>query len=190
MRTIRFSLIALPALAALFSLPALAQDQQQSSDPVAEAARKARAQKEAATKPKHVITNDDIPSAPPPTATAGDTKSAKPATAQDDSASTKEEPEGNPKTESYWRKKFAKAHTKLAQAEKERDILQRELEQSQVQYYPDPQKALFQQNDRSDINEKRAKLDAKQKEIENLKQSISDLEDDLRKAGGDPGWSR
>jgi chromosome segregation ATPase len=188
MRTIRFPLIALSALAALFSLPIRAQDQQQSTDPVADAARKARAQKAAASKPKHVITNDDIPSAPPPTA-GTDAKSGKTA-AQDASAAPKEDPEENPKSESYWRKKFSRIHAKLAQAEKERDILQREFEQDQVQYYPDPQKALLEQNNRGDIKEKKSKLDAKLKEIENLKQSISDLEDDLPKAGGDPGWSR
>jgi hypothetical protein len=37
---------------------------------------------------------------------------------------------------------------------------------------------------------KTSKIDAKKKEIEQLKQSFSDLEDDLRKSGGDPGWAR
>ena len=69
-------------------------------------------------------------------------------------------------------------------------MLQRELEKDQVQYYPDPQKALMQQHDRSDINDKTAKIDAKKKEIEDLKQQLSDMEDELRKAGGDPGWAR
>jgi SMC interacting uncharacterized protein involved in chromosome segregation len=81
-------------------------------------------------------------------------------------------------------------HDKLSTAEKELDVLQRELNKDQVQYYADPQKALTQQYDRSDINEKTSKIDAKKKEIENLKQQISDLEDELRKSGGDPGWAR
>ena len=79
---------------------------------------------------------------------------------------------------------------KIAQSEKELDLLQRELEKAQVQYYPDPQKALMEQNSRKDINQTTSKIDAKKKEIEQLKQSFSDLEDDLRKAGGDPGWAR
>lgn len=59
-----------------------------------------------------------------------------------------------------------------------------------MQYYSDPQKALTQQHDRSDINDKMDKIDAKKKEIENLKQQLSDMEDEMRKAGGDPGWAR
>ena len=43
---------------------------------------------------------------------------------------------------------------------------------------------------RKDINEKDAKIAAKQQEIAQLKQALADLEDDLRKSGGDIGWSR
>ena len=43
---------------------------------------------------------------------------------------------------------------------------------------------------RGDINEKTGKIAAKQKEIDADKQAISDAQDDLRQAGGDPGWAR
>src|SRR6267378_546098 len=59
----------------------------------------------------------------------------------------------------------------------------------QVQYYSDPQKALAEQYTRKDINDKDAKIAAKKKEIEQLKQQISDMEEALRKSGGDPGWA-
>jgi predicted RNase H-like nuclease (RuvC/YqgF family) len=78
----------------------------------------------------------------------------------------------------------------LAKAEKELDVLQRELDKNQVQYYSDPQKALIQQHDRSDINDHQAKIDAKKKEIDSLNQELANLEDELRKAGGNPGWAR
>jgi hypothetical protein len=59
-----------------------------------------------------------------------------------------------------------------------------------VEYYPDPQKALSEQNTRGDINEKTAKIETKKKELDHLRQGLSDLEDQLRKSGNDPGWAR
>ncbi len=158
-----------------------------SSDPVADAARKARAQQQTAPKPKKVFTNDDFTSTPPPKT------DAKPGAVQGEDASktdADQNPENDPKSEVYWRKKFSKVRDKLSMAEKEVEVLQRELDKNQVQYYSDPQKALMQQHDRKDINDNRTKLEAKQKEVEALKKQLSDLEDDLRKAGGDPGWAR
>lgn len=163
--------------------------QQPSGDAVADAARKARAEQKTAPKPKKVFTNDDIPSHPPAT-TAPAPAAASGGQAEVSTAGDREAPENNPKSEAYWRKRFQKQREKISNAEQELDVLQRELNKDQVQYYNDPQKALMQQHDRSDINEKTAKVDAKKKEIEALKQQLSDMEDDLRKAGGDPGWGR
>jgi parvulin-like peptidyl-prolyl isomerase len=178
-------------LGLLFGLVAYAAPaQDQSTDDVAAAARKAREKQKNTPKPKKVITNDDMPSAPAtqPTSSNSDTKG----TGQDDSAQPGKAgaSQDDAKGEAYWRKRFAKLHEKLDSAEKELDVLQRELNKDQVQYYPDPQKALTQQYDRSDINDKTSKIDAKKKEIESIKQQISDLEDELRKAGGDSGWAR
>ncbi|MGB7847851.1 MAG: hypothetical protein WBL63_19730 [Candidatus Acidiferrum sp.] len=183
-----FRLAALAILVGLttFSLPA----QDQGSDDVAAAARKARQQQKNAPKPAKVITNDDIPPAKNAAAPASDSKDAKASGQQDRAQTDDKDTDNDPKSEAYWRKRFKKAHDKLDQAEKELDILQRELDKNQLQYYPDPQKALMQENNRSDINEKTTKINAKKKEIEAIKQEISDLEDDLRKAGGDPGWAR
>jgi chromosome segregation ATPase len=62
--------------------------------------------------------------------------------------------------------------------------------QLQLQNYSDPMKTLQQEVTRSDINEKTAKIEAKKQQIEADKQAISDAEDELRKSGGDVGWSR
>ena len=64
------------------------------------------------------------------------------------------------------------------------------MEKAQLEYYPDPQKAMTQQNSRAEINAISAKLEAKKKELDQLKQGLADLEDQLRKSGGDPGWAR
>jgi parvulin-like peptidyl-prolyl isomerase len=170
---------------AAFSAPA----QDQSTDDVAAAARRSREQQKNAPKPKKVVTNDDFPATPPPQP-SGDAKATTGGKQDGDQTAAELAAENDPKNEVYWRKRFQKLRDKLAQSEKELDILQRNLDKNQVQYYSDPQKALMQQHDRSDINEGTAKIDAKKKEVDSLKQQLSDLEDDLRKAGGDPGWAR
>jgi chromosome segregation ATPase len=169
---------------------------QQTGDPVADAARRAREAKQNAPKPRKVYTDDDVsktkPAAPATSAT-GDSSSptqgaskpvagasAKPTTSADQDA----------KAEADWRKRFKEQHENIARAEKELDILQRENQKDQIQYYPDPQKAMTEQYTRKEINEKDAKIEAKRKEIEQLKQGLADLEDALRKAGGDSGWAR
>jgi len=154
------TLFRLAALSAVFGLAAFsvpAQDQNNTDD-VAAAARKAREKQKTAPKPKKVLTNDDIPSVAPNSPAATDTATSKTGAPQDDSVhgadqKKKLDPEDDPKQEAYWRKRFRKTRDKLSQAQTELDVLQRELEKDQVQYYPDPQKALMQQHDRSDIAE-------------------------------------
>ncbi|HEY2545016.1 MAG TPA: hypothetical protein VGI46_03030 [Candidatus Acidoferrum sp.] len=189
----------------LMALPAAARQQQETSsgqqqtgDPVADAARKAREQRKTAPKPKKVYTDDDVKPATPAdkAAAAQDGQPAAGQAAADKGQGAAANGTGaaggsdkdDPAT--MWRKRFQEQRDKIATAEKELDILQREAEKAQVQYYPDPQKALTEQYTRKDINDKDAKIDAKKQEIANLKQQLSDLEDELRKSGGDPGWAR
>jgi hypothetical protein len=182
----------------LAALPALAQQQQsqaspaqQSGDPVADAARKAREQQKATPKPKKVYTDDDVkpatpsPDAGPAPATGG--AQAAPGNGPDAAAnggSKADDPE------KVWRKRFQDQRDKIAATEKELDILQREDDKAQVQYYNDPTKAMNEQFTRKDINDKNAKIDQKKQQIADLKKQLSDMEDDLRKSGGDPGWAR
>jgi hypothetical protein len=203
-------LVVLPLLG-LVGIAAIAQQQateqqgtsqEGSVDPVAEAARKAREQKKAEPKPKKVFTNDDLGSAAAapaaatsaPAATASgnaDTKENAEGTANGDKDAASDKSAGaNKNGEEAWRKRFREARDKLAQAEQELDILQRESQKSQVQYYTDPQKALSEQYSRKEISDKDTKIDAKKQEIAQMKQHIADLEDELRKSGGDPGWAR
>ena len=181
----------------LAAFPVLAQQQtgsssgsgQQTGDPVADAARKAREQQKAAPKPKKVYTEDDVKPATPDPGTPGQPGGAAPdkgaaATGAGSGGAGKDD------AETAWRKRFKDQRDKIAAAEKELDVLQREDNKAQVQYYNDPQKALMEQNTRKDINDKNAKIDAKKQEIDALKQQLSVLEDELRKSGGDPGWAR
>ena len=203
-------LVVLPVLG-LVGIAAIAQQQATSQqgtsqeggvDPVADAARKAREQKKAEAKPKKVFTNDDLGSAAPAPAAAtpatnapasgnADAKENAEGTANGDKDAAADNSAGvNKNGEEAWRKRFREARDKLAQSEQELDILQREAQKSQVQYYTDPQKALSEQYSRKEISDKDTKIDAKKQEIAQMKQHIADLEDALRKSGGDPGWAR
>ncbi len=190
-RIVRVALLAgATTLCGIILVPRAAAQEMPSNtnDALADAARKAREEQKTAPKPKKVFTNDDMPANPADTTSA--TVKGGDATAAQGGGDNGAEADNDPKSEKYWRKKFKASRDKLALAEKDLDVLQRELDKNQVQYYNDPQKALMQEYNRSDIAEKTARIDAKKKEIEGLKQRVSDMEDDLRKAGGDPGWAR
>ena len=174
------------------------QDQSQSAtgDPVADAARKAREEKKVAPKPKKVFTDDDVAPrveapAPPPSAAAAPTGSTTPAVslAKQAKAGAEQEKE-DPNSEAAWRKRFADQRRKISDAESELDVLQREAAKADLQYYSDPQKAMNEQLTRNEINEKNDKIAAAKKKIGDLKQQLSDMEDQLRASGGDPGWAR
>ena len=97
---------------------------------------------------------------------------------------------GTQTPEQKWRQAFAAQRAKIAQAEKELDVLQREESKAGLQYYSDPTKAMKEQLTRNEINEKAAKIAAKKQQIADLKRQMDDMEDQLRKEGGDPGWAR
>lgn len=194
----------------LYAFAGYAQGQsssQQTGDPVADAARKAREekQKKDAQKPKKVYTDDDVRPATPDkpevqnASAAGAAASGTEAPPEGGSqAAAAQKPEDvkndaekeDPNGEKAWRRRFSEQHKKIADAEKEIEVLQRELEKSSVQYYADPTKAMKEQNSRGDINDKTAKIEVKKKALAQLQQQLDDMEAELRKSGGDPGWAR
>jgi len=194
-------LLAFALLAGPFMLgrPAIAgQDSSQTGDAVADAARKAREQKKSAPKAKKVFTDDDVVTRPAPESPApSNTRETKEVPA---STSGTAAPTGTGETaaietedtnsEKYWRKRFAAQRRKIDDTQQELDVLQREAEKADVQYYSDPQKALKEQYSREEINAKNDKIAAKKKELVDLKQQLSEMEDELRRIGGDPGWAR
>src|SRR6267142_4831764 len=127
--------------------------QQSGSDPVADAARKAREDKKNAAKPKKVYTDDDVKPAtaaaataatPAPSDASGAAATGTAGQQKTDEAAPKEDPNG----EKAWRKRFKDQRDKLAKAETELDVLQRESQKLQIEHYPDPQKTLSEQNSR------------------------------------------
>jgi hypothetical protein len=158
-------------------------------DSLADAARKAREQHKESTKAAKVFTNDNLPTTG--VSTVGSSSAGTPS--EGTAADATKPPAG--KDEKAWRDKFAALRHKLEQDQTELGVLQREANVDQVQFYNgDPQKAAQDQTSGqplgAEYNKKVADVDAKQKEIEADQQAISDAEDDLHKAGGDPGWAR
>lgn len=190
-------LIGIPAFGQQQQQEQQSTGQQQAPDPLAEAARKAREEHKTAPKPKKVYTDDDIAprkdSSSASAAAATDQASGSQAAADKAQRVTAKAGDADKEStdpETMWRKRFAGQREKIAAAEKELDILQREDDKAQVQYYNDPQKALMEQNTRKDIDDKNAKIEEKKQQIADLKQQLSDMQDELRKSGGDPGWAR
>jgi len=127
-----------------------------SNDAVAEAAKKAREQKKEAPKPKKVYTDDDISTkksdisvvgpapAPAPNAEAA-TNTAKSTTMSPAADATDASKPSDANSEKAWRARFAALRTKIATAEQDLDVLQREENKNSVQYYADPTKAMKEQ---------------------------------------------
>lgn len=159
------------------------------SESLADVARKARATKQESQKPAKVIDNDNIPTTGgiSSVGSSGDETAAASESSTASSASGSSYPDG--KDEKGWRALFANLKHKLEQDQQLADVAQRELGVDSVQYYNDPMKTMMQEITRSDINKKTAEIDQKKKQVEADKQAISDAQEALRRADGDPGWA-
>jgi hypothetical protein len=173
-----------------------AQGNTQQAPSLGESARKIKEQQAKSKPPAKVITNEDISTLkgsvsvvgteppPPPSPEAGKTP-AEPGKGEAPAA-----PKADVKDEAYWRSKFADARKTLAGDQKELDILQREYNLKEQQFYQDPNVALREQYGRADLNKTQDTINTKKADVQKDQDAISSLEDQLRKAGGDPGWSR
>lgn len=203
MKRILFALIAL-----LLAAPAVWAQSDTTQPSLAEIARKVRAkraQKDLSGVPMY--TNDDVrgvkgplsvfgEAGAPPAAAEGQEGQGQTAAAgasqgqQGEAAAEKKDCD-----ETCWRQKFRDQRQKIAESEKELDILQREFNLSRVQYYQDPNQAVREQYSNNvaggkELQDLQNRIDAKRQEIGDLRQGLSDLEDELRRAGGEPGWAR
>jgi hypothetical protein len=168
---------------------------QQGQESVADAARMAKAEKKTAPKPKMVIDNDNLDTLTGTVNVVGQEPAPPEDQAKKPAADEKTPKAGAPgekppvKDEAYWRQKFADANKKLADDARELDILQREYNLKQEQFYTDPMASLKQDYSRQDLNDTRTKIDDKTAMVAQDKADIASLEDELRRAGGDPGWA-
>ncbi len=177
-----FTLVGSALLLSPIVLKAQAQEES-----VADAARKARAEKKATTKPAVVYSNDNLDTLKGTVSVVGEAPAPPPADADKPKTDSKAT---TPKGEDYWRGQFAAARKKLADDSKELDVTQREYNLKLQQYYTDPTVAMKEQNTNEDLNKTKKAIDDLTATVAKDNQAISDLEDALRQDGGEPGWAR
>ena len=165
-------------------------------------AREERAKMGAAKVP--LFTNDNIPRAGSITsvgsAAAAVTRAGGEAAATEGEAAAAGEGEAGVKKdekcdEQCWKGKFREQRNKIKDAEKELDVMQREYNLARTQYYQDPNAAMREQYSNNtaggrELQDLLNRINNKKTDIDRLKQGLGGLEDDLRKAGGEPGWAR
>ena len=92
--------------------------------------------------------------------------------------------------EKEYREKFAKLREAQALEEKKLDVMQRELNLMQNQFYTNPQDTMTQELTRGNINQRMKDLETQKAAAEKAKQAVADLEEELRKKGLPAGWAR
>lgn len=177
----------------LLLAPALVKARQD-QESVADAARKAQAEKQTAPKSKMVIDNDNLDTLKGTVSVVGQA----PAPPEDETKAAAdkgkvvapaEAKKPAVKDEAYWRQAFADANKKLADDSHELDVDQRDYNLKEQQYYSDPNTAMKEQYSRQDLTDTKQKIDDLTAAVAADKQAVLDLEDALRQAGGDPGWA-
>ena len=189
MNTKRVTLIALGTL--MLAAPAYLaaqQDQGQGQqESVADAARKAQAEKKNAPKAKMTIDDDNVGTITGTVNVVGQ-EPASDDQAKKTSAANAPGDKASKKDESYFRDKFSAANKKLADDQRDLDVTQREYNLKQQQFYTDPMASLKQDYSRQDLNDTKTKIDDLTAKVAQDKADIASIEDELRQAGGDPGW--
>lgn len=92
--------------------------------------------------------------------------------------------------EKYWRDAFQKARENAKRADDKVRLLELKVNQLSMQLLN--RSDIYNREYRigPEIGKAQAELDAARKEAAAAKQKIADLEEDLRRSGGPPGWAR
>ena len=155
---------------------------------VADVARQERARRQN-LRSKIVVTNSSMKPAEP-AAPAGDL-SAQPADATETPKGDGAKPAtSSSRDEKWWRQQFETARQDLKRAEDQITVLQLELNRAN--------RDLLQRSDiynrenviGAEIAQINTKIEAAQKNAEAARQKITQLEDEMRRAGVPPGWGR
>ena len=178
----------------------LAQDSP-SPESLADLARQAKAQRAKSREKSKVYTNEDIEALQPLPMGTTDVPPgepiAQPTTGNkvgNDALKARHAEAGSEKHgEEYFRARMGKLEERLELDQREVTILQQTLGQSQIRYYSDPTQGLLQSSGPiagSDIHSEQDQIAKKQADVAADQAAIDDLQVELRREDGDPGWLR
>jgi len=165
---------------------------------LADLARQERAKRKQEPKAAKVYTNADIPAptlagAPPEAAAPPEAEGVKkeaPKPGAEGAPAAKAAEKTPAELEKEYRDKFAKLREDQDLEARKLDVMQRELNLMQQQYYTDPNEALREQYTRDEINKRTADIEKQKAVVEKAKQAVADLEEELRTKGLPAGWAR
>ena len=188
--------VTVPLLIGLMWLAAPMALAQESSAPqsLGEIARRLKAERgKQLQKPVVVYTNDNLPRHESLGVVSADMEgnSETEGKTAGKNAPTSASPAGH--GEKYFRSKAEKIRSQMEFHKRQLAVLQQQLGLARMQYYPDPQKALEQESTpafQTDLNKLRTKISNAEKAVSDDQKAMEELQGELRRDGGDPGWIR
>ena len=172
------------SLIAVFCISTIAVDLH--AQTIADLARQERARKQ--NLESKAVFNADTVKLPTPEAVA--VPVAPPTTAEPAAALPTGPTDRTGRDEKTWRAMFDTARTELARTEGRVQVLEAELGQLQRDLLSRADIYNREGQIGQAIAQKNAELEAARTELEQRRQRITDLEDELRRSGGLPGWAR
>ncbi len=184
MRFVTFPLIMLLAISLAFAAPRSQQTSSQaskqivSSEPsvadVARALQEQRAKENLKDVP--LYTNDNLPKGTAGVGLIGSSNSSASATENEKAGSARAEQDL-----AYLRYKLNQAQQQLQMHQREVAVLEQQLSQSSMQYYPNPNDTLFQEYSRRNINKLTDALHQKQQQVADDQKEVADLQDQIQR---------
>ncbi len=164
-----------------------------SAQSLGELARRVRAQKRKQPKATRVYTNDTLPRASRSStaAVATETKAQPGEKAKEDkTAEPAEGKKSRAELEKEYRERAGKLRESLTLEERRLEVLQREFNMANVQFYSDPNVALREQTARAELTDRQQELEQQKAAIAAARKAIADLAEELRRKALPPGWAR
>jgi hypothetical protein len=183
-----------------------------SSVPLGDLARQIKAQRAKSEEKSKVFTNEDLATLSPspehsaasPEKPSTTTKEAKPGEKSVKKSSENEAEKKSAKAapvetgeethgEKYFHDHMSKLQDRLELDQRELSVLEQKLGQNQMMYYTDPNKGLLQESGptaMSDVYKLQDQIAKKKAEIAADQEAIDNLQEQLRREGGDAAWLR